>query len=95
MTFGLTTYKADGTAIITPFDAGGVFVEQRVRQVSAGSGTITYSNLTGFSLRVVQVYAGSFTWTTGTDGSGNPTITFTLLPTTYNGGEIRLLVFAV
>jgi hypothetical protein len=95
MSFGLTTWKADGTAVITPLGAGGLFVEARVRLRAAGAGTVTYSGLNGRTLRVFQVYAGEFTWTTGVDGSGNPTLTFTLLPVTLNGGEIRLLVFAI
>lgn len=91
---GLHTWKADGTPVITPLGEGGVFVQEVYRPVG-DSITITYPQLNGLQLRVYQVLAGSYTWATGTDGSGNPTLTLTALPATLNGGAIRLLVFAI
>lgn len=95
MTFGFRTWRADGTPIITPNDAGGVFADMVVRQPEEGSGSITYTELNGQHLRVFQVYPGAFTWTTGVDAAGNPFIYFTRNTATILDSEIRLLVFAI
>ncbi len=92
MTFGLITFKSDGTPILTPDGAGGVYVETVIGTAGVGA-TRTYTGLTGMSLRVFQVAAGSHSWATGVDGSGNPTLTLTPIADNPNGGSV-LLVFA-
>lgn len=94
MSFGLTTWKADGTPVITAQGAGGVFIE--FLQMVPGNAATTkyYYGIVGMALRVFQVYAGSFTWNTGVTWDGIPYITINALPATYNGGQISLLIFA-
>lgn len=84
----------NGQPIITPAVAGGVFLG--IHQQNIGDPAVkTFAGAIGLSLRVYPVGAGSFTWTAGADAAGNPTITFTALPATFNGGAATLLVFAV
>lgn len=94
MSFGLTTWKADGTPVITPQGAGGVYVETLVREQGAGAITVTYPSLAGMSLRVFQVSAGSYTWSIGIGAGSIPYITLAPLPATFNGGPLYLMVFA-
>lgn len=95
MTFGMRTWRADGTPIVTEDDAGGLFVEKVLRARANGSGTVSYPQLNGFALRVMQIIPGCFSWAVGVDGAGNPYVTFTLLPQTVNEGNTLLIVFAI
>ncbi len=76
MTVGIKTYKADGTMVLTPDGAGGVFVEY-LRPTVGASYSKTYTGLTGLTIRVFQLYAGAHTWVVSTDGFGHPKIDFT------------------
>lgn len=90
---GLWTFKPDGRPVITPTVAGGVFLG--MHQQSIGDSLVkTFLGAVGLSLRVYQIGAGSFTWTTGADAAGNPYLSFSPMPATFNGGPLRLLVFA-
>lgn len=95
MTFGFATWRADGTPIITPADAGGVFLDSIIREPSDGSGTISFPTMNGRTLRVFQVARGCYTWATGVDGAGDPYLTLSRTAVSYNDTRIILLVFAV
>lgn len=91
---GLWTFKPDRRPVITPTVAGGVFLG--MHQQNIGDSLVkTFYGAPGLALRVFQVNAGSCTWSTGADASGNPQIYFTALPPTFNGGSALFLVFAV
>lgn len=93
---GIWTFKPkpDGRPVITPTVAGGVFLGMHQQKV--GDPLVrTFYGAVGLALRVYQVYGGSFTWAAGQDGDGNPRLTFTAQPATFNGGPLLLLVFAV
>ncbi|MDN2671403.1 hypothetical protein OX459_08370 [Janthinobacterium sp. SUN026] len=88
------TFKPDGRPVITPNVAGGVFLS--MHQQNVGDPLVkTFYGATGLSLRVYQLGAGSFTWIAGIDADANPTLTFSQLSATLNGGSALLLVFAV
>lgn len=93
MSIGITTYKANGTPMITPDGAGGIYVETW-RQSAGQPAVRAYSGLRGMSLRVFQVMGGVFAWVVGQDGHGNPTITFSFEYKDAYGGDLILLVFA-
>lgn len=91
---GIWTFKHDGTPIITPAVAGGVFLGMHLQK--SGDPLIkTFLGAAGLKLRVYQVGAGSFVWDAGNDADGNPTITFYEQSTTLGEQGVLLLVFAV
>ena len=94
MSFGLTTWKADGTPVITAQGAGGVYVELLSRAPGAGVLTKSYPGEVGMQLRIYQVQAGAYTWVTGIGGDGIPYITLTPRPPTNLDGPAALMVFA-
>lgn len=84
----------NGRPVITPDVAGGVLLS--MHQQNVGDPALkTFYGAVGLSLRVFQVGPGSHTWIAGADAAGNPTVTFTQLPATFNGGSTLLLVFAI
>jgi hypothetical protein len=94
MGIGLITWKADGTPVVTAQGGGGVFVEMLSASPGQGSFTKYYSNAIGMVLRVYQVQAGAFTWSTGVDGWGVPYITLSQLEVKNVSGPATLMVFA-
>ncbi len=73
---GLAIYRADGQAIVDHLSIGGTFVD--VVSVNAGATqTFTYPEVPGGQLRIIQGRGGSHTWSTGTNGSGQATLTVT------------------
>jgi hypothetical protein len=95
VSYVLKTRNARGEDVITPFSEGGLFVEVIGRSAGEGALSKTYPSLYGMTLRVIQVSAGPFTWSTGVDGAGNPYINLSPQATTILGGSTTLLVFAL
>ena len=93
MSLGIATYKPNGTPMITPDGAGGIYVETW-RQGPDQPAVRVYYGLRGMSLRVFQVMGGVFAWVVGQDEQGNPTITFSFEYKDAYGGDLILLVFA-
>lgn len=94
MSIVLTTWKADGTPVITAQGAGGVYVELLGRAPGQGALTKSYPKEVGMQLRVYQVLAGAYKWVTGVGGDNIPYITLTPLPATNLDGPTSLMVFA-
>lgn len=93
MAMTLTTWHADGRKIITAQSKGGVFVETIIRTAGMGSAFITYPNLFGRSLRIFEVHAGSYNWSTS-NNNGVPYLALDAVPSSYYDDYINLLVFA-
>lgn len=91
MSFGITTFRANGTPIITPDGAGGVFVTT-IFYSSTSPATTTFTGINGMSLRIFPILGGGVTYVTGNDGNGDPYITFTI--TGPSDSQLSVLVFA-
>lgn len=79
-TYGLKTYKADGTTVVLQNSAkSGVFGQVYTIAKSGTAGTVTvksFTEYTGRTIRPVQLRAGGHRWTYSVVNNV-PTITFT------------------
>lgn len=96
MSYGLQTWKADGTPLVTMDGSGGVFIGI----IEHGDGdpmSYVYTNLGGMSLRVVQASGNKNYWRIDTVGGYPAVIIEDYVSTTHYdyGGTLFLWVFGV
>lgn len=78
-TYGLVTYRANGTPLLTNSTKSGLFGTTATATATGTAGTITtitYTQYTGRTIRPIQLNPGSHIWAV-TYPSSVPTITFT------------------
>jgi hypothetical protein len=96
--YGINVLRSDGVAIASQSMPGGRIFLQKIDRAVETAGTVTaytYSLVPGGTyLRVVQVGRGAHSWATGTDGSGNATLTLTANANDGSQPNTTLYVFA-
>ena len=95
MAYGTAVYQSNGTTpLVNQSLAGGTLYVATITQSSGTSQTYTYPDVPGGSnLIVLLIYAGGHDYTTGTNGSGQATVTFTW-NSSKNGGYTYAYIFA-
>jgi hypothetical protein len=93
--YGTAVYKSNGVALVNQGLAGGTLYIDTVVMAVGYSQTFTYSNVPGGAyLRVMLVQAGAHTFSIGTNGSGQATVTFTYASSYASSNQTIAFVFA-
>lgn len=76
MTYGIEIRNTAGDIVMDMNTPGIQFIEQRILPYGT-NGTITYTNLTGRTLKIFQLSRTIHNYTTSVDGSSNPVFSYT------------------